>query len=221
MIVTDEAQSLLRWTQSTGEEIANTLSHAAGLLAALIGAPILLVAASRNGGTGFFIGTIVFIVTMSILYLGSTLYHAWPQTRTKEFLQLFDHAAIYFLIAGTYTPFALGPLGGTVGVTLLVTIWTLAGVGVAIKAVRGTARHPRLALALYLGMGWLALFVLKPFAMAVPLITLLWLFAGGIAYTAGVLFFLNQRLRYAHFIWHLFVLAGTACHFAAVLSCAS
>ncbi|MFN2542781.1 MAG: hemolysin III family protein [Chthoniobacterales bacterium] len=221
MIVTDEAQGLPRWTQSVGEEIANTLSHALGLLAALIGAPILLVAASRNGSPGFFVGTVVFTITMSILYLGSTLYHAWPQTPAKHFLQLFDHSAIYFLIAGTYTPFALGPLRGTVGFTLLVTIWTLAGVGVAIKVVRGTSRHPRLALALYLGMGWLALAIFKPFAMAVPLITLVWLFAGGIAYTAGVLFFVNQRLRYAHFIWHLFVLAGTSCHFAAVLSCAS
>ena len=221
MIVSDEARALPKWTHSSGEEIANAASAAAGFIGALVAAPVLLIAAFRNEGTAFFIGTIIFTATMSILYLSSTLYHAWPQTRAKEFLRLFDHSAIYCLIAGTYTPFALGPLRETIGPTLLVAIWALALVGVAIKVVRGTSRHPKLALALYLGMGWLALFVLRPVVLALPLVTLVWLFAGGIAYTTGVLFFVNKRLRYAHLVWHLFVLAGTGCHFAAVLSCAT
>jgi hemolysin III len=221
MIVSDEARALPTWTQSAGEEIANSVSHGLGFIGALIGAPMLLMTAFQNGSRGFFVGTIVFSVTMSILYLGSTLYHAWPQTHAKEFLRLFDHSAIYFLIAGTYTPFALGPLRGTIGPTLLVAIWALALIGVAMKIVRGTSRHRGFALGLYLAMGWLAVLVLRTFASAVSPGTMVWLFAGGIAYTLGVLFFVNERIRYAHFVWHLFVLTGTSCHFAAVLSCAS
>ncbi len=186
MIVSDETRALPRWSQSAREEVANSVSHGIGFIAAVIGTPVLLLVALRNGSAGFFVGTLVFTVTMSILYLGSTLYHAWPQTRAKEFFRLFDHSAIYLLIAGTYTPFALGP-----------------------------------AMSLYLGMGWLIPLTNHPLMLAIPSSALNWLLAGGVAYTAGVFFFVNQRLRYSHFIWHLFVLAGTACHFVAVLSCAS
>jgi hemolysin III len=219
MIVTDEGHALPKWTQSAAEEIANSLSHAVGFIAALMGAPVLLMAALRHGNSGFFLGTVVFAVTMSILYLGSTLYHAWPQTRTKDFLQLFDHAAIYFLIAGTYTPFALGPLRGRGGFVILSLIWSAAIFGAIMKMTRGVSRHRKLAMSLYLGMGWLIPLTNHPFVLAIPFFALMWLLAGGIAYTVGILFFVNKRLRYSHFIWHLFVLAGTACHFAAVFSC--
>ena len=221
MIVTEEGRALPKWTQSPGEEIANSLSHGLGFIGALLGAPILLLTALRNGSTGFFVGTIVFSVTMSILYLGSTLYHGWPQTRAKEFWRLFDHSAIYLLIAGTYTPFALGPLRGHGGLVVLCLIWFAAIFGVLLKVTRGAARHRRLAMSLYLGMGWLIPLTNHPLMLAIPSSALNWLLAGGVAYTAGVLFFVNQRLRYSHFIWHLFVLAGTACHFVAVLSCAT
>jgi hemolysin III len=215
MIVTQEP----KWTQSATEEIANSLSHAVGFVAALVGAPVLLLAALRHGNSGFFLGTVVFTVTMSMLYLGSTLYHAWPQTRTKDFLQLFDHVAIYFLIAGTYTPFALGPLRGHGGFVILGLIWFAAIFGATMKMTRGVSRHRKLAMSLYLGMGWLIPLTNHPFVLAIPFSALMWLLAGGIAYTVGILFFVNKRLRYSHFIWHLFVLAGTACHFAAVFSC--
>src|SRR5213082_1583389 len=220
MDVVDELWRIPRWTQSRGEELANTISHGIGLVAALIGTPVLLLAARNGGSGGFFVGTIIFAVTMLVLYLGSTLYHAWPQTRAKCVLQVFDHSAIFLLIAGTYTPFALGPLRGVWGWTMLGVIWALAVFGTLVKAIRGTSSHRKLAMALYLGMGWLALIFLRPLALAVPLSVLLWLLAGGIAYTTGVLFFVNTRLRYAHFVWHLFVLTGTGCHFAAVLTCA-
>ena len=220
MDVADEPMVLPRWTQSTGEELANSISHGIGLVGAIIGAPILLLAALRHGSTLFLIGTIVFIVTMLLLYLGSMLYHARPRTRAKSILQLLDHSAIFWLIAGTYTPFALGPLRGVWGWTMLGVVWALAAFGVFVKATRGASRHRKLAMALYLGMGWLALAFIRPLSLAVPLSALLWLLAGGIAYTTGVLFFLNERLRYAHFVWHLFVLTGTGCHFAAVLTCA-
>jgi hemolysin III len=212
--------ALPRWTQSAGEELANTISHGIGLIGAIIGAPILLLAAFRHGSIFFLIGTIVFIVTMLLLYLGSMLYHAWPRTRAKSVLQLLDHSAIFWLIAGTYTPFALGPLRGVWGWTMLGIVWAFAAFGVFIKATRGAAHHPKFAMAFYLGMGWLALIFIRPLALAVPLSALLWLVAGGIAYTTGVIFFLNRHLRYAHFVWHLFVLTGTGCHFAAVLTCA-
>ena len=220
MIIVDEPLALPRWTQSSGEELANSISHGVGFVGAIIGAPILLLAALRHGSISFFVGTIVFVATMLLLYFGSMLYHAWPQTRIKSVLQILDHSAIFWLIAGTYTPFALGPLRGVWGWTMLGVIWALAVFGTLVKAIRGTSSHRKLAMALYLGMGWLALIFLRPLALAVPLSVLLWLLAGGIAYTTGVLFFVNTRLRYAHFVWHLFVLTGTGCHFAAVLTCA-
>ena len=220
MGVVDELWRFPKWTQSPREELANALSHGIGLLAAIIGTPVLLLAALNAGSDGFFAGTIVFAVTTLVLYLGSTLYHAWPQTRAKCALQVFDHSAIFLLIAGTYTPFTLGPLRGVWGWTMLGLIWALATFGVIMKATRGTSRHPRLGLALYLGMGWSALIVIRPLISVVPRVALFWLVAGGIAYTTGVLFFVNKR-RYAHFIWHLFVLVGTSCHFLAVLACTS
>jgi len=220
MNVVDEPLTLPKWTQSTGEELANSISHGIGVVGALIGTPVLLLAAFHHGSISFLIGTIVFTVTMLLLYLGSMLYHAWPRTRAKSVLQLLDHSAIFWLIAGTYTPFALGPLRGVWGWTMLGVIWALAVFGTFVKARRGTSSHRKLAMALSLGMGWLAVIFLRPLALAVPLSVLLWLLAGGIAYTTGVLFFVNTRLRYAHFVWHLFVLTGTGCHFAAVLTCA-
>jgi hemolysin III len=218
MNIGDELRVSPKRAQSVGEELANTISHGIGLCAALIGAPILLLEAHRSGA-GFFFGTVIFAVTMSMLYLGSTLYHAWPQTRGKSILQVLDHSAIFLLIAGTYTPFTLGLLRGFWSATILVLVWALAIFGVTLKATCGTSRHSKLAMTLYLGTGWLALIAIRPITLAIPPTTLFWLVAGGVAYTTGVLFFVNQRLRYSHFIWHLFVLAGTSCHFLALLSC--
>src|SRR5438094_3872782 len=218
MNIGDELRVLPKRTQSAGEELANTISHGIGLCAALIGAPIRLLEA-HGSGAGFFFGTVIFAVTMSMLYLGSTLYHAWPQTRGKSILQVLDHSAIFLLIAGTYTPFTLGLLRGFWSATILVLVWALAIFGVTLKATCGTSRHSKLAMTLYLGTGWLALIAIRPITLAIPPTTLSWLVAGGVAYTIGVLFCVNQRLRYSTFIWHLLVLAGTRCHFLALLSC--
>src|SRR2546423_8056972 len=137
MDVVEELWPLPRWTQSRGEELANTISHGIGLVGALGGTPVLLLAAPNAGSGVFFVGTTIFAVTMLVLYLGSTLYHAWPQTRAKCVLQVFDHSAIFLLIAGTYTPFTLGPLRGVWGWTVLGLIWSLAIFGVIMKATRG------------------------------------------------------------------------------------
>jgi len=203
---------------SPKEELANSISHGLGLLAGLIAAPTLLFAAFEKG-SGFFIGTIVFTITMLALYLGSMLYHAWPPTRGKYVLQVLDHSAVFLLIAGTYTPLTLGPLHGWWGSTMLGLIWALAIFGVIIKIVRGTERHRRLAMSLYLGMGWSALLVARPLVSLLPSSAVIWLLAGGIAYTVGVLFYIQERLRYGHLIWHRLVITGTSCHFLALLSC--
>ena len=221
MNLIDEPVALPRRTQSASEELANSISHAIGVVGAMIGTPILLLAAFRHASPFFLVGTIIFAVTMLLVYFGSTLYHAWPRTRVKSFLQVMDHSAIFLLIAGTYTPFALGPLRDAGGLTMLGIVWILALFGVVMKATRGALRHRKLSMTLYLGTGWIALIFLRPLALAIPFSALLWLIAGGIAYTAGTLFFANERMRYAHFVWHLFVLAGTSCHFAAVFICAT
>src|SRR5438874_6653403 len=191
MNVVSDFYALPSRMESAGEELATIISHGIGFVAALIGAPILLLAVFGRSSTGFFIGTIVFATTMSLLYFSSTLYHAWPSPRGKSFWRVIDHSAIFLLIAGTYTPFGLGPLRNGGGLTMLAIVWSLALFGVVMKATRGTSRHPKLSMSLYLGTGWLGTFLVRPVALAIPLTPLLWLLAGGIAYTTGVLFFVS------------------------------
>ena len=202
--------------QSLGEEIANSASHAIGLMASVAAVPFLLVMALRRGSAWTVVGVSVFAATTILLYLASTVYHAMPPNRAKRVCQVIDHSAIFLLIAGTYTPFTLGVLRGAWGWTLFGLVWGVAIIGVMLKAMRGVG-HPRLSTSLYLGMGWLALVAARPLALQVPVPGLLWLLAGGLAYTLGVAFFATDRVRYNHFVWHLFVLAGTTCHFFAVL----
>lgn len=211
-----EVPALQDRTESRGEEIANSVSHGIGLLAALAAVPVLVLAAVQRGGAAGIVGASVFGATIVLMYLASTLYHALPWTRAKRVFRILDHGAIYLLIAGTYMPFTLGVLRGTWGWTLFGLVWGLAVAGVVFKAVGGV-RHPKLSTCVYLAMGWLILIAARPVWLRVPPWGLFWLFAGGIAYTAGVAFFAARRVRYSHFVWHLFVLAGTACHFIAVL----
>ena len=210
-----------KWDQSLGEELANSISHGVGLLAGLIGAPILMLAAWRGGDRFFFAGTVVFAAAMLLVYFGSTLYHAWPRGAVKSVFQVIDHSAIFLLIAGTYTPFTLGPLRGAWGWSILALVWTMAIFGVVLKSVHGTEQRKGLSMVLYLGMGWLILVAFRPLLTHVPVSSLVWLVAGGLAYTGGVFFFVSKRHRYTHFVWHLFVLLGTVCHFLAVFSCTS
>ena len=206
-----------RREQSRGEEIANSISHGIGLIAALVATPFLVMHAVRREDTGFIVGASLFAATMVLLYLASTLYHALPIGKAKRAFQVIEHAAIFLLIAGTYTPFALGVLYGGWGWTLLGLVWGLAVTGVALKAFDRMS-HPIVSTGLYLLMGWLILIAVNPLYARIPASGLLWLVAGGVAYTAGVVFFAaDSRLRYGHFIWHLFVMAGTTCHYFAVL----
>jgi hemolysin III len=220
MILNAVARALPERAQSVGEEIANAVSHGVGLLMAVVAALVLVVAAVQRGGVAEIVGASIFGATMVWVYFTSTLYHALPRNRAKRVFRILDHGAIFLLIAGTYSPFTLGPLRGAWGWTLFGSVWSLALAGVVFKTVGGV-RYPKLSTSLYIAMGWLVVVAIEPLRLSVPTSGLFWLLAGGIAYTAGVAFFAPRRLRYSHFVWHLFVIAGTACHFAAVLWYAS
>jgi hemolysin III len=203
--------------QSLWEEVANSASHGLGLVAGLIGAPILIVNAAQRGDVVFTIAVCIFSITIFLLYLSSTIYHGLRAGNAKRVFRVLDHSAIYLLIAGTYTPFTLGVLRGNWGWTLFGLIWSLAIVGVVLKAM-GRASHPMLSIGIYLVMGWLIVIALVPMIDRVPLPGLLWLLAGGMFYSGGVVFYAtDSRLKYGHLAWHFFVLAGTVSHYFAVL----
>lgn len=204
-----------RREQTLGEDVANSISHGLGLVAILAGAPILILAASGRDAWSV-VSVAVFAGTVALLYASSTVYHGLRPGRLKDAFRVVDHAAIYLLIAGTYTPFTLGPLRGPWGWSLFGCIWALAALGIANELARWPG-HGRISMALYIGMGWLIIVAIRPLLEQVPRAGVVLLAAGGIAYTAGVLFYAIERVRYAHLVWHLCVLAGTTCHFFAVL----
>ncbi|MGH8029577.1 MAG: PAQR family membrane homeostasis protein TrhA [Arenimonas sp.] len=196
------------------EERWNALSHGLGAVLAVVGASVLVALVAMRGDDGRLVAAIVFGTALVVLYLASTLYHAIPHPPAKARLKVFDHCAIYGLIAGSYTPFALVGLRDRGGAWLLAAVWTLAVLGVVFKWFY-TGRFKGLSTALYLGMGWLALVVAGPMSEVLPVSTLAWLLAGGLAYSAGTVFYLSKR-PFAHAVWHGFVLAGSVCHYIAV-----
>ena len=202
--------------QSRGEEIANAVSHGAALVAALA-AGYWLVAWGRSRSAEGFAGVCVFVATMVWLYLASTVYHALPQGRAKRVFLKLDHGAVYLFIAGSYTVFASGHLGGPGAGAMLVVVWLVACAGVALKAL-GRLSSPWWSTGGYLAMGWLVLLAAVPILERASAAGAQWLVAGGCLYTLGVVFFvLDARIRHAHAVWHGFVAAGTACHTWAVL----
>lgn len=196
-------------------ELANALTHGFGSLLAVLALVGMLLLASLHGTPMHTISVAIFGVCLVLLYLMSTLYHAFRNPRTKQFLRILDHSAIFLLIAGTYTPFCLVTLRGPWGWSILGATWGLAVLGVALKTAFGP-RYPKLSLAIYLAMGWLIAVAIVPLVHALPRPGLLWLFGGGVCYTGGVVFYVWRSLRYNHAIWHLFVLGGSACHVVAV-----
>jgi hemolysin III len=201
---------------SLGEEIANSVTHGVAALASMAALPILVVVSAGRRDPWQVVGGAIFGATLVMLYTASTLYHALPPSRAKRVFRILDHSAIYLLIAGTYTPFALGALRGPWGWTLLGAVWTLAALGISAKATVGF-RFPRLSTGVYVVMGWLAVIAFRPLLAHVGIGGMTWLLIGGLCYTAGVVFFAWERLRYGHMVWHLFVAAGSVCHFFAVL----
>jgi len=201
--------------QTLGEEIANSISHGVGLVAAIVAFPFVVMAAAARGSTSGIIAASIFATTMVLLYLSSTIFHALPEGRAKRVFQVLDHAAIFLLIAGTYTPFTLGVLHGVWGWTLFGIVWSVAAVGIVLKSIGGV-RYNTISTWAYLAMGWVVVIAAERLWTLMPAWGLFWLFAGGLAYTLGAVFFLLERIRYFHFAWHLFVVAGTACHVVAV-----
>jgi hemolysin III len=197
------------------QELANTLTHGVGVLAALVGGVLLITMASLRGDPWRIVGAAVFTATLVLLYTASTLYHAASSPRAKRRLKVLDHASIYLLIAGTYTPFTLGGLRGGWGWSLFGVIWGLAVAGVVFKLF-AAGRFPRASTAIYLAMGWLILIAVGPMARSLSPAVMGWLLAGGLAYTLGTIFYHNRRFTYAHAVWHGFVLAGSVCHAVAV-----
>jgi hemolysin III len=211
---------MIQRPQSVNEEIANSVSHGLALLAAIIASPFLISKSQHLGGANV-IGTTIFTVTMLLLYFTSTLYHALPNGRAKLTLLKLDHGAIYFFIAGSYTPFALGALNGPWDWIIFIVVWALAIAGAMLKALDKLS-HPLLSTGLYLIMGWLVLIATYPLIKNFPFFDIALLVAGGVAYTGGVIFFiLDSKFKYSHAIWHGFVITGSSCHFFAVLNYAT
>lgn len=202
--------------QSTGEEIANSIIHGAGLAASLVALPVAVAFAAAFHGSWQVVGNAVFGASLVALYATSTLYHAIPHPRAKRVLRVCDHSAIYLLIAGTYTPFSLGVLRGGWGWSLLVVVWALAAAGILFK-VRWGFRFGVASTLVYLLMGWLCLVAIRPMVTLVPTAGLAWMVTGGVFYSSGVAFYAWKSLRFSHAVWHVFVLLGSVCHYVAVL----
>ena len=200
-----------------GEELANALTHGLGAAAALAGGAVLITLAALFGDGWQLAGAIVFGICLLLLYLASTLYHAVRHPVAKARLKVLDHCAIYLLIAGTYTPFTLVGLRGPWGWGLFAAIWTLAIAGVVFKLFH-TGRFKLLSTVLYVAMGWLVLVAIQPLLDALDGWTLGWLLAGGACYTLGTFFYHRPTLRYSHAVWHLFVVAGSVCHYISVMA---
>lgn len=201
---------------SKSEEITNAISHGIGTALAIAALVILVVFAARYGNAWHMVSFSIYGSTLVILYLASTLYHSFPYGKTKTLFKIIDHSCVYILIAGTYTPLALVSLQGALGWTIFGIIWGIALVGIVFKAYF-INRFVVFSTLLYIVMGWLIIVAIKPLTAAMSTVSLRFLLAGGIIYTLGTIFYGLQKLKYNHAVWHLFVLAGSICHFFTIL----
>ncbi|MGI9553393.1 MAG: PAQR family membrane homeostasis protein TrhA [Thermodesulfobacteriota bacterium] len=201
--------------QTNGEELANCITHGLFLIAAVIFTPIIIAKSLKTENSMIILTTAIFVASVIIVYLISTVYHAMPRNSAKDTLRIVDHGAIYLLIAGTYTPFALNVIKGNWGWTLFSIEWGLAFIGIILLYYTGL-KYRNLSLIFYLTMGWLVLIAIKPLWLSLPIWGIFWVFAGGLAYTFGISYFRLSHLNFRHFIWHLFVVVGTTCHSIAV-----
>ncbi len=206
---------MIERNQTKKEEIANSITHGLFLVAAIFSMPHLISKALKTDDNLIVMGTTIFVSSVLIVYLISMLYHAMPRSETKKTLRILDHCTIYLLIAGTYTPFALNVIQGKFGWILFATEWTMALIGIVILAITGL-KYSRLSLLFYLIMGWMIVIAIKPLWIKVPVTGLVLILLGGLSYTLGILFYRVSHLNFRHFIWHLFVMLGTACHIVAV-----
>lgn len=224
-------RAMKNWTQyyqhvlddlhSPSEEFVNVLTHAIGLALAISGTAWLLLRIFMHSPDAFKIaGGLAFGLSLVMVYVSSTLYHAANRPRLRHILNILDHIAIYFLIAGTYTPFILLFMRTPPGYTVLIVLWCIAAAGLVYK-IFAVKKHRLLSTLLYLAMGWAAVFIFQPMLKSVPLYIMAWIAAGGLCYTLGTVFYMAQKLRYHHAIWHLFVMGGSLCHYFGVLAAVS
>lgn len=206
---------LLKKSYSSGEEIANSITHGLGAMLSVAGLTLLVTYAALQNDTRRIISFSIYGGSMTLLFLMSTLYHSFQDEKAKRIFKMLDHCAIYLLIAGTYTPFLLITLEGTTGWVLFTIIWSLALSGIIFKLIF-QHRYKKLSVATYILMGWLAIFVGHELTKSLSTSGMAWLIAGGLAYTLGVVFYLWKRLPYNHAIWHVFVLAGSLCHYISI-----
>lgn len=198
------------------EEIANGITHGIGAMLSVAGLTVLVVLAAIYGDAWRIVSFSIYGTSLVLLYTASTLYHAIQHPDAKRFFRIMDHAAIYLLIAGTYTPITLVNMRGPWGWSIFGFIWALAIIGIIFKTMY-TGRYDKISTAAYVLMGWICLIGLKEMLVTIPTGGLVWLVAGGICYTIGVIFYAWQKLPFNHAIWHLFVLGGSICHFFAIL----
>ena len=202
--------------QSLGEEIANSITHGTGVGLSIAALVILVVFAAKRSDAFKVVSYSIYGATMIILYLSSTLYHAFPQPRVKKFFHILDHSSIFLLIAGTYTPVMIGTIRGGWGWALFGVVWALAILGINMK-IFAMGKFKLFSTLIYVLMGWMVLIAINPIKEATNPAFLRWMLTGGISYTLGVVFYARKKLPYHHPIWHLFVLGGSICHFFAML----
>lgn len=198
------------------EELLNSITHGAGVLLSIAALVLLIVFSTVYGSTSHVVGCTIFGVTLILLYTASTLYHSCQKPQLKKVFKIIDHSCIYLLIAGTYTPFLIVTLRGAIGWTMFAVIWFLAVSGIVFK-IFFVHRFKIVSTIAYVLMGWMIIFAIKPLIDSIQSGGIIWLVAGGLAYSLGVIFYAWEKLPFNHAIWHLFVLAGSVCHFFAVL----
>lgn len=205
--------------KSIAEERANMISHGAGLILFIIGIPFLIRYTLGTGIFNYFLGTVLYSVSLLMVYTSSTLYHSSYNAKFRRRLRIFDHISIYFLIAGSYSPFILTHIRTTLGWTIFIVLWSMVVIGSVVK-LRFVHKFKAISTLAYLIMGWLALIIIKPLYLELPRASFYWIVAGGVLYSVGAYFYMKERMKYNHLIWHLFVLAGSIAHFIAVCYCA-
>ena len=204
--------------KSIPEERANMISHGLGLILFLIAVPILTYYTVSTGVTEYWIGSLLFGISLIMVYMASTLYHSSYNANFRRKFKIFDHVSIYFLIAGSYSPFILTHLNTVSGWSIFIVLWSMVLIGSIVK-LWFVDQFKLISTLAYLVMGWLVLFIIKPLFLALPALSFAMIVVGGVFYTVGVYFYLNKKLKFNHLIWHLFVLGGSVSHFIAVFLC--
>lgn len=207
MIALKEKRELTR-----SEEVMNAVSHGIGVLLGITALVVLLVSASQSGNAWHMVSYSIYGATLIFLYLASTLYHSMPKGRVKDVFKIIDHSAIFLLIAGCYTPITLIALRGALGWTIFGIVWAIAIAGIVFK-IFCIQKFKMLSTVMYVAMGWIIVFAIKPLAELLSMKSMVFLVAGGLIYTIGAVFYSLKGLKYNHAIWHMFVLGGSACHF--------